>query len=375
MKSFLNGKRVLVTGACGTVGRELVRQLLEETQVEEIIALDNNESEIFFLEQHFGKHQRTYFFLADIRDRDKLCRKMKGVQVVFHTAAFKHVILCERSPFEAVQSNIFGVQNVIYAACENDVERVIFTSSDKAVNPTNVMGTTKLMGERLMTAANSNLRGRGPIFASTRFGNVLGSRGSVIPVFREQIRAGGPVTLTDPNMTRFIMGVREAVQLVIDSASLAYGGEVFITKMPAVRIKDLAEVMIQELAPKHGHSPEDIPIQMIGTKPGEKMYEELMNDEETRRTWELQRYFVVHPAFPSLGRDKHSYSDLMSTTVTNSYHSGNQRHLSKSDLTQFLQDNQLLGEDSSATPVPAERYLPGGTYYQETRRARLKVLP
>jgi FlaA1/EpsC-like NDP-sugar epimerase len=375
MESFLNGKRVLVTGACGTVGRELVRQLLEETQVEEVIALDNNESEVFFLEQRFSKHQGTFFFLADIRDRDKLCRKMQGVHIVFHTAAFKHVILCERSPFEAVQTNIYGVQNVIYAACQNNVERVIFTSSDKAVNPTNVMGTSKLMGERLMTAANSNLRGQGPIFASTRFGNVLGSRGSVIPIFREQIRAGGPVTLTDPNMTRFIMGVREAVQLVIDSASQTHGGEVFITKMPTVRIKDLADVMIQELAPKHGHSPEDIDIQLIGTKPGEKMYEELMNDEETRRTWELQRYFVVHPAFPGLYRETHDYADLVSTSVTSPYHSGNQRPLSKVELTQFLRDNQLLDEDISTTPHPAERYWPDGTHHQDMRRARLKVLP
>jgi FlaA1/EpsC-like NDP-sugar epimerase len=361
MKSFLDGKRVLVTGACGTVGRELVRQLLEETQVGELIALDNNESELFFLEQRFSKHLNTFFFLADIRDRDKLCRKMKGIQIVFHTAAFKHVILCERSPFEAVQTNIYGVQNVIYAACHSDVERVIFTSSDKAVNPTNVMGTSKLMGERLMTAANSNLRDHGPVFASTRFGNVLGSRGSVIPIFREQIRTGGPVTLTDPNMTRFIMSVQEAVQLIIDSASLACGGEVFITKMPTVRIQDLAEVMIQELAPRYGLSPEGIRIQLIGTKPGEKMYEELMTDEETRRTWELPRYFVVLPAFAGLYRDiKHRYPKLVSNVVLNPYHSGNQPPLDKLELTQFLRDNRLLDEDLSATQHPTERYWPDG---------------
>ena len=200
---FLTEKRILVTGACGTIGRELVRQLLEEHNVAELVALDNNESGLFFLEHKYTKHTRASFFLADVRDRDKLCNKMKGIDVVFHTAAFKHIIFCERSPFEAVQTNILGVQNIIYSAIEEKVERVIFTSSDKAVNPTNVMGTSKLMGERLMTAANSNLRGDGPIFTSTRFGNVLGSRGSVIPVFREQIRKGGPVTLTDPGMTRF----------------------------------------------------------------------------------------------------------------------------------------------------------------------------
>ena len=235
MESFLKGKRVLVTGACGTVGSELVRQLLEEHQVNELIGLDNNESELFFLEQRFEKCPQGQFFLADVRDENKLARKMRGIQVVFHAAAFKHVILCEKSPFEAVRTNIMGVQNIITAAAENKVERVIFTSSDKAVNPTNVMGTSKLMGERLMTAADSNSRDGGPIYASTRFGNVLGSRGSVIPIFREQIRKGGPVTLTDPGMTRFIMSLPQAVQLVIDSASLACGGEVFVTKMPAIK--------------------------------------------------------------------------------------------------------------------------------------------
>lgn len=225
MNDFFHQKRILITGACGTVGAELVRQLLEDNHnPAEVIALDNNESELFFLEQRFLQDGRARFFLADIRDRDKLCRKMKNIDIVFHVAAYKHVILCERSPFEAVQTNINGVQNIIYAACENQVEKVIFTSTDKAVNPTSVMGTSKLMGERIMTAANSNLSEGGPIFASTRFGNVLGSRGSVIPIFMEQIKKGGPVTLTDAAMTRFIMSIKDAVHLVIDSAGLAQGG-------------------------------------------------------------------------------------------------------------------------------------------------------
>ena len=281
-KSFFRGKKVMVTGCCGTIGRELVRQLLTVYGVEELIGIDNNESEIFFEEQRFLKFN-AHFFLADIRDRRKIVRKMMGVDIVFHTAAFKHVVLCERSPFEAVQTNILGIQNMVDAAIEAGIGRMIFTSSDKAVNPTNVMGTSKLMGERLMTAANSNKRGNGPVFASTRFGNVLGSRGSVIPIFREQIRKGGSVGLTDPKMTRFIMSIEQAVQLVVDSAYLAKGGEVFVTKMPVIRIQDLAEVMIEELAPKYGHNPDHIGIEIIGTKPGEKQYEELMTLEEVRR--------------------------------------------------------------------------------------------
>ncbi len=339
----LKQKRVLVTGACGTVGRELVRQLLEQQQAGELIALDNNESELFFLEQQFSEYTQTSFFIADIRDRDRLSDKMKGIDWVFHTAAFKHVLQCERSPFEAVQTNILGVQNIIYAAIENNVERVIFTSSDKAVNPTNVMGTSKLMGERLITAANSSLRGERPVFASTRFGNVLGSRGSVIPIFRDQIRHGGPVTLTDPEMTRFIMSIEEAVRLVIDSGNMCRGGEVFVTKMPAIRIQDLAEVMVDNLAPIYGREAKDIEIKNVGHQPGEKLYEELLNQEETRRSWELTRYFVVFPAFREIYRDiDFEYPELASKEVTSAYHSGTETPLSKTQLAAFLEKNKLL---------------------------------
>ena len=154
---ILKNKRILVTGACGTVGSELVHQLLDgDSQVAGLIALDNNESELFFLEQRFLHDKRASFFLADMRDRDKLRRKTQGIDIIFHAAAFKHVILCERSPFEAVQTNINGVQNIIYAACENNVGKVIFTSTDKAVNPTSVMGTSKLMGEKIRSEEHTS---------------------------------------------------------------------------------------------------------------------------------------------------------------------------------------------------------------------------
>jgi FlaA1/EpsC-like NDP-sugar epimerase len=346
INGFYKQKKILVTGACGTVGYELTKQLLEKYPLQELIAIDNNESELFFLEQRFSKYKNVRFFLADIRDRDKMVRLSKGIHILFHTAAFKHVILCERSPFEAVQTNILGVQNIISAAIENSVERVIFTSSDKAVNPTNVMGTSKLMAERLMTAANTNLRGNGPIFTSTRFGNVLGSRGSVIPLFREQIKEGGPLTLTDPQMTRFIMSIQEAVHLVISSAFLALGGEVFITKMPVIRIKDLASIMIKELAGIYGYTPGKIKVETIGPRPGEKMFEELMNTEETRRAWELDRYFVVLPAFQGNQRNSsYHYSGLVTKAVTNPYQSNIETPLDKKQLSVFLKNNHLMEEE------------------------------
>lgn len=352
----ISEKRVLVTGCCGTVGGELVRQLIRDYDVKELVGLDNNESELFFTQQRY-LDAPAHFFLADVRDRQRLVRLFAEVDIVFHAAAFKHVSLCEMSPFEAVQTNILGVQNVVLAATANNVKTVIFTSSDKAVNPTNVMGTSKLMGERLMTAANSNLRNGSSIFASTRFGNVLGSRGSVIPIFREQIRKGGPLTITDPDMTRFIMSIRQAVQLVIDSATITHGGEVFVTKMPVIRIQDLAEVMISELAPKYGYSPSDIRIEIIGSKPGEKQYEELMTDEEIRRSLELKRYFVVRPAFESLYRDiDDQYDGIVNDKVERAYHSANEQPLDQEGLRQFLYDNNLLEGEEQEAFKPDKRF-------------------
>lgn len=359
MQPLFKNKRILITGACGTVGSELVRQLLtlDRYAPEEIIGIDNNESELFFLDQCYLNDPRARFFVADIRGRDELARKMKGIDIVFHAAALKHVILCERSPDQAVQNNINGVQNVIAAALTADVEKVIFTSSDKAVNPTNVMGTSKLMGERLMTAANSNKRGNGPIFTSTRFGNVLGSNGSVIPIFYNQIANGGPVTLTSREMTRFVMSIEESVRLVIDSALQARGGEVFITKMPVVRIEDLARAMIEEIAPKYGYDPEGIELTEIGTKPGEKLYEELMSPEETRRAVELSQYFSVLPAFRGIYHDiEYDYDDIVSPDVSNPYVSEEETPLTVDEIRNLLKEYGLLDEPHERE---TERYWPG----------------
>lgn len=358
MKSIFENKSILVTGVCGTVGTELVRQLLTfpEYAPAEVVGIDNNESQLFFLDQQYLKDDRAHFFVADIRDRDELTRKMAGIDIVFHCAALKHVILCERSPEQAVQTNIQGVQNVIAAAQANSVEKVIFTSSDKAVNPTNVMGASKLMGERLMTAANSNKRGRRPIFASTRFGNVLGSNGSVIPIFHNQIAKGGPITLTHRDMTRFVMSIEESVKLVIDSALLAKGGEVFITKMPVVRIEDLAKAMVEELAPRYGYAPKDIQITEIGTKPGEKLYEELMSSEETRRALELKNYFCVLPAFRGIYHDiQYDYPELVSKDVANSYVSAEEQPCSLEQIRELLKNYKLLGTPEE---VISTRYWP-----------------
>lgn len=354
-----NEKSILVTGACGTVGAELCRQLLsdEKYNPKEVIGIDNNESELFFLDQLHLNDSRASFFVCDIKDSRELDRIMEGADIVFHAAALKHVVLCERTPGQAVSTNIVGCQNVISAATKNKVEKVIFTSSDKAVNPTNVMGTSKLMGERLMTAANSCKKDEGPIFASTRFGNVLGSNGSVIPIFHNQIAQGKSITLTDPEMTRFVMSLEQAVSLVLDSAQVARGGEVFITKMPVMRIADLAEVMIDELAPRYGHKASDIKIDVIGSKPGEKLYEELMSDEETRRACELDQYFAVTPAFKGIYLNiDYGYRGIVNDVVTNPYISANESCMDKVEIRDFLNEHNLLGQPSSDMD---SRYWPG----------------
>jgi FlaA1/EpsC-like NDP-sugar epimerase len=266
--------------------------------------------------------------------------KMRGVDIVFHAAALKHVILCEKSPFDAVQTNIIGVKNIVNSALAHNVERVIFTSSDKAVNPTSVMGTTKLMGERLISASNS-LRGNGQtIFSSTRFGNVIGSRGSVVPIFYRQIMSGGPVTLTDHQMTRFIMTIEESARLVLRAAELAKGGEVFVTKMVVINIKDLADVMIEMLAPE---KKDDIEIKEIGAKAGEKLYEELMTEEETGRAIELQEMFAVLPAFRNVYEDiDYSYDDVVSNQVDDPYVSANSTLMSNAEIRTYLEKHRIL---------------------------------
>lgn len=331
------GKRVLITGVCGTIGQELLRQILQK-DIEYVIGIDNNESNLFFLAEDYKNNPKVGIYLCDIRDISQLRKFFVDIDIVLHTAALKHVIINEYSPMEAIKTNIIGTQNIVDISIESKVERVIFTSSDKAVNPTNVMGTSKLMGERLITAANISNNMKMPIFASTRFGNVLGSNGSVIPLFKKQIENNQNITLTDPEMSRFIMTIEEAVSLVTESVFMAKGGEVFVTKMPVIKIADLAEVML-----KHLDKSEKLSINVIGTKPGEKLYEELMNEEEVRRTVELEKYFVVLPALKSnQDRKLYQYENQISDYVTKVYRSDLEDNLNQFNLKNYLLNNNLI---------------------------------
>jgi len=339
---MFKNKVVVVTGAAGTVGSEVL-DLVVGYQPAEVRAFDNNESEVFLLGEKYAHTGIVTPFLGDVRDEKKLEQVFAGADMVFHLAAHKHVYLAEYNPFDTVQTNVNGVQNVIQAAIRTKVRRVLFTSSDKAVNPTSVMGTTKLMGERLMTAANIISFTGDTILASSRFGNVMGSRGSVVPIFRDQIAKGGPVTVTDERMTRFIMTIRQAAELVIKAALLARGGEVFITKMPVVRIMDLAQIMIELLAPRYGHDPEKMEITFIGAKPGEKMYEELMTEQETSRSMELEEMFVTLPAYRFMYHHvEHVYPGIVQDKVDRAYVSETEPVMSAEELKTFLLDSELV---------------------------------
>lgn len=253
----------------------------------------------------------------------------------------KHVGISEISPEQAVLTNIIGTQNVIRLAKKYQAERVLFTSSDKAVNPTNVMGTTKLMGERLMTAANMD--SKITIFSSTRFGNVLGSNGSVVPIFKRQLQEGNNLTVTHPDMTRFVMSKQEAVGLVLQSVEIMRGGEVFVTKMPVMNIEIIAKGIIKTMSRTYGRNSSYCEIEYIGVKPGEKLYEELMSTEEMQRSLELEKYFVILPALRGFFHDvQFEYEHLISETVTRPYNSMHEECLDLPDTIETLTKFGLL---------------------------------
>ncbi|WP_094229111.1 polysaccharide biosynthesis protein [Methanolobus psychrotolerans] len=297
MTQFFENKNILVTGGAGSVGKELIRYLLKYKKPAVVRIFDTNEAEMFNFQSELAEKNYIHnvrFLIGDVRDKDRLIRALNGIDYVFHTAAYKHVLSSEYNPFETVKTNVIGVQNIIEASLETNVKKVIFTSSDKAVNPSSTMGATKLLGEKLMVSANY-YGGKKTAFSSVRFGNVMDSSGSVIPIFKRQINEGRFITITDPEMTRFMMAMSQAVKLLVLTMEISQGGEAFILKMPTVKISDLAEVLIDELAARYGHRPESIGTKIIGTKLGEKLYEELMTDDEATRSLERDDMFIILP--------------------------------------------------------------------------------
>lgn len=283
MTSSLSGKTLLVTGGTGSFGSACVRRLLSDHDPAKVIVFSRDEWKQGELTRELAYDGRLRCFLGDVRDRERLFRALAGVDVVIHAAALKQVPTLEYNPFEAVKTNIYGAQNVIDAAIDCGVERVVALSTDKASSPINLYGATKLVSDKLFVDANAYAAGHETSFAVVRYGNVVNSRGSVIPLFR-RLAATGVLPLTDERMTRFFITLEESVEFVLGRLLDLRGGELFVPKLPSVRIRDLAAA----IAP-------DAELRTIGVRPGEKLHEELVSADDARRTRDAGEFYVLEP--------------------------------------------------------------------------------
>ena len=287
------GKKVLVTGGTGSIGRELATHLLA-AGVEVVRVLSNDENGLFDMQERLNDH-RVRYLLGDVRDNERMRFACQDIDFVFHAAALKHVPIGEYNPFEVVMTNVVGTKTLIDACLTQDVKRFTLISTDKAVNPINTLGASKLLCEKLVTDAEA-YKGHHPTkFCSVRFGNVLQTRGSVTETFRRQISRGGPVILTDEEMTRFALDRGTAVARVLKAVESTEGGEIFVIKMKSLRIRDLAEAMIEEVTTMQERPVSSIQIQVGGIRPGEKIHEELMTEEETANCHETGEFYIVTP--------------------------------------------------------------------------------
>ncbi len=277
---------VLVTGGTGSFGKKFVEIMLREYHPKRLVILSRDELKQHDMRAAGYDDARLRYFIGDVRDPSRLQRAFSGVTVVVHAAALKQVPACEYNPFEAIQTNIMGGRNVIDAAIDKGVERILALSTDKAVNPVNLYGATKLCAEKVFVQANAYAGAQETRFSCARYGNVVGSRGSVIPVFVEQ-RKRGKITVTDPRMTRFWLTLEHGVRFVIRAIEQMHGGEIFVPKIPSMRLVDLAEVVAPGCA-----------IEFIGIRPGEKLHEVLLSEDEARNAVELDEMYIIQPSHP-----------------------------------------------------------------------------
>lgn len=342
--NFFKNKKILVIGGTGSFGSAIVNRLLDfDPTVIRIFSRDEDKQ--YHMQYELQNLKNVRFLLGDIRDKERLLRAMEDIDIVFHAAALKHVTSCEYNPFEAVRTNILGTQNVIDVALDCEVSMVVYTSSDKVVNPTSAMGASKLMAEKLISTANFYKGPREIIFYSVRFGNVLGSRGSAIERFLRQIKNGEPVTLTHAAMTRFVMSMDEAVDLVLRTTEFAKGGETFILKMPALKIESLINVLIRRYAPKSGVDPSTIKIHEVGPKPGEKLYEELMTQDEDTRAFETNDMFIVLPPFGESKQSMDVYEGAHKPSMSG-YTSSDTELLSEKKIEEIIDSGKWFDEEN-----------------------------
>lgn len=287
---MLNGKTILITGGTGSFGKKFLEMIFEKYKPKKVIIYSRDEYKQSVMQTEYRDRvdmSKVRFFIGDVRDRERLYRAFEGVDYVIHAAAMKQVPTCEYNPMEAIKTNIHGAQNVIDAALDKGVKKVVALSTDKAVNPINLYGGTKLVSDKLFIAANAYSGVNGTVFSVVRYGNVAGSRGSVIPIWRKIIEDGGTkLGVTDMRMTRFWITLRQGVELVFKAMEESRGGETFISKIPSFHIGDLAKAMLP-----------DCEIEEIGIREGEKLHEVMVTKDDSRSTYEYEKHFVVYPEY------------------------------------------------------------------------------
>src|SRR5450631_1894556 len=299
MEAMFNDKVILITGGTGSFGKQYVRTILERHQPRKVIIYSRDELKQFEMQQDFPQSCMR-FFLGDVRDGERLIQAMNGVNYVIHAAALKQVPAAEYNPMECIKTNIHGAQNVIQAALANNVEKVIALSTDKAANPINLYGATKLVSDKLFVAANNIAGGHRTRFSVVRYGNVVGSRGSVVPFFKRQIANGcDHLPITDASMTRFWITVQQGVDFVLKNFARMHGGEIFVPKIPSVKVVDLARAMAPQL-----------PHRIIGIRPGEKLHEVMCPADDSHLTLEFAEHYVIKPTIQFSGVVDFSLSRL-----------------------------------------------------------------
>ncbi|HEV3093352.1 MAG TPA: UDP-N-acetylglucosamine 4,6-dehydratase (inverting) [Solirubrobacteraceae bacterium] len=284
--SNIQGKAILVTGGTGSFGTRFLRTVLSEHEPAAVRIYSRDELKQYNLQRELDGDERVRFLIGDVRDVERLKMAMRGVDIVIHAAALKQVPACEYNPFEAVKTNIHGAENVVAAAIANDVPCTLALSTDKAVNPVNLYGATKLAAEKIITQGNAYAGSSPARFATMRYGNVVGSRGSVIPLFKAQAQ-GGELTITDEEMTRFWITLDQAVEFVITCIGLMQGGEIFVPRIPSMRVRDIADAIAPNATRR-----------IIGIRPGEKIHEVLITEDESRHARMLADRYVIYPPFP-----------------------------------------------------------------------------
>jgi len=342
-------KILLITGGTGSFGNAVLRRFLNTDFFDEIRIFSRDEKKQDDM-RHFYKNDKIKYYIGDTRDRLSIDMAMAGVDYVFHAAALKQVPSCEFFPMEAVRTNVMGCENVLDSAMLYGVKKVIILSTDKAVYPINAMGMSKALSEKVMVAKSRNLNGKGVTFCGTRYGNVMASRGSVIPLFIEQIKTGRPLTITDPGMTRFMMSLDSAVDLVLYAFEHGRNGDIFVQKAPAATIETLAKALIELYNVSN-------PIKIIGTRHGEKLYETLVSREEMAKAEDLGNYFRIPADTRDLNYGKYFTEGERKISEVDDYTSHNTERLDVEGMKKLLLTlpvirKDILGEDISEIYEP-----------------------